>query len=63
MIVTHSLTREIRTSVSSLRMRGSNPNTVSFSDHPDSMEVGDVSHEYVTLPVLKYDVNKLFQGL
>ena len=60
MIVTHSLTRERRTSVSSLRMRGSNPNTVGFSNHPDLAELGEVSHEYVTLPVLKYGVNKLF---
>ena len=63
MIVTHSLTRERRTSVSSLRMRGSNPNTVSFSDHSDSVEVGDVSHNYVTLPVLESGVSKLFRGL
>ena len=63
MIVTHSLTRERRTFVFSLRMRGSNLNTVSFSDHPDSLEVGDVSHEYVTLPVLRSGVNKLFRGL
>ena len=63
MIVTHSLTRERRTSVSSLRMRNSNPNTVSFSDHTDSVEVGDVSHNYVTLPALESGVNKLFHGL
>ena len=49
--------------MSSLRMRGSNPNTVGFSNHPDLVEQGEVSHEYVTLPVLKYGVNKLFRGL
>ena len=63
MIVTHSLTGERRTSVSSLRMRNTNPNTVSFSDHTDSVEVGDVSHNYVTLPALESGVNKLFRGL
>ena len=63
MIVTHSLTRERRTSVSSLRMRGSNPNTVSFFNHSDSVEVGDISHNYVTLLVLESGMNKLFRGL
>ena len=60
MIVTHSLTRERLTSVSSLRMRGSNLNTVSFFDHSDFVEVGDVSHNYLTLPVLESGMNKLF---
>ena len=63
MIVTHSLTGERRTSVSSLRMRNTNPNTVSFSDHTNSVEVGDVSHNYVTLPALESGVSKLFRGL
>ena len=63
MIVTHSLTRERRMSVSSLRLRNTNPNTVNFSDHTDSVEVGDVSHNYVTLLALESGVNKLFRGL
>ena len=63
MIVTHSLTRERGTSVSSLRMRSSNPNTVSFSNHSESVEVGDVSHDYVTLPALESGVRRLFRGL
>ena len=49
--------------MSSLRMRSSNPNTVSFSNHSESIEVGDVSHNYVTLPALESGMSKLFRGL
>ena len=61
----HSLTdkREQGTSVSSLRMRNSNPATVSFSNHSESVEVGDVTNGYITLPALESGVTKLFRGL
>ena len=63
MIVTHSLTGERGTSVSSLRMRNSNPATVSFSNHSESVEVGDVAHSYVTHPAFEFGVRGLFRGL
>ena len=63
MIVTHSLTGERGTSLSSLRMRTSNPATVSFSNHSESVEMEDVAHDYVTLPALKSGVRVLFRGL
>ena len=36
---------------------------MSFSNHSESVEVGDVAHSYVTLPALKSGGRGLFRGL